>query len=756
MGFLEAGTPMRWEDTKKYHEILEYVIEHGIIQFLNVYEKVKDRKNDVLLWGDELEFHIFEKTEHGMKLALIAADTIQKLKDEDEKALKNGDESSAATWHPEYGAWMIEATPSGPYGGFVNDLLHLETNLRKRRKRIIDVLGDKYGLSALVSWPLLGVGSFTNPPLKPGGDVSESYFLPDGVINPHPRFATLTRNIRLRRGKKVDIRLPLFQDKRTDEKASSRTNAEYVVRSSDNLSEEKAKEVYMDAMGFGMGCCCLQVTFQARDLQESRTLYDQLAPLCPIFLALSAGSPIFKGMLVDTDVRWQVIAGSVDDRTPVNLGVSKTPCKLPGAEVPQRGTHSIGKSRYDTIDSYIADLNDSRFKPEYNDGNLEVNPKALNVLKENGIDCNLAKHVAHLFVRDPLVIFSERIKGVDDKQFTEHFENIQSTNWNTMRWKPPGLDVKTGWRVEFRPMEKQLTDFEDAAYINIIVLITRVILFFDLNFYVPISIIDKNMERAHDRNAILEKKFYFRKDLFVLEKQCEEISELGPSLLSGNGASHTKSDSSSPGPSDSKDISDEYEEMTIAEILTGKGENFPGLFPLIHAYLDIMQVDDQTIDVILSYMSLLVSRAQGTLPTEATYIRNFVQNHPDYKQDSIISEKIHNDLVSHCEKISNGEISVPEFLGKNKIIPVHQEELEHRIDNVLSGSAAESLSRDNKRLRGASFHEEIQSDKRFLYRCSLVKSLVEKHKKMRDLPGYKHTINNSLGAFDTTPPFLNI
>ena len=34
-------------------------------------------------------------------------------------------------------------------------------------------------------------------------------------------------------------------------------------------------------MGFGMGCCCLQVTFQACNISEARLLYDQLASLCP-------------------------------------------------------------------------------------------------------------------------------------------------------------------------------------------------------------------------------------------------------------------------------------------------------------------------------------------------------------------------------------------------------------------------------------------------------------------------------------------
>ena len=48
-----------------------------------------------------------------------------------------------------------------------------------------------------------------------------------------------------------------------------------------------------------------------------------------------------------------------------------------------------------------------------------------------GIDAKLAKHVAHLFVRDPLVIYSERIH-IPDSTSTDHFENIQSTNWQVV------------------------------------------------------------------------------------------------------------------------------------------------------------------------------------------------------------------------------------------------------------------------------------------------------------------------------------
>ena len=110
-------------------------------------------------------------------------------------------------------------------------------------------------------------------------------------------------------------------------------------------------EVHMDAMAFGMGCNCLQCTFQVWwgvlfflnslffipyfyltlsllplfpsqccNVDEARTVYDQLAVISPLIMALTAASPIHRGYLVDTDVRWDVIAASVDDRHPEERG----------------------------------------------------------------------------------------------------------------------------------------------------------------------------------------------------------------------------------------------------------------------------------------------------------------------------------------------------------------------------------------------------------------------------------------------------
>ena len=51
MGLLTVGRPLAWEETKDY---IEFVRRHGVEQFINTYQKLKDRRNDCLKWGDEV------------------------------------------------------------------------------------------------------------------------------------------------------------------------------------------------------------------------------------------------------------------------------------------------------------------------------------------------------------------------------------------------------------------------------------------------------------------------------------------------------------------------------------------------------------------------------------------------------------------------------------------------------------------------------------------------------------------------------
>jgi glutamate--cysteine ligase catalytic subunit len=293
------------------------------------------------------------------------------------------------------------------------------------------------------------------------------------------------------------------------------------------------------------------------------------------------------------------------------------------------------------------------------DPNLVVDEQIKAKLIEGGMDDLLATHFAHLFIRDPIVIFAEDLKELDLNK-SDHFENLQSTNWQHMRFKPPPSGSQdTGWRVEFRPMEIQITDFENAAFSIFIVLITRAILSFDLNFYIPIQRVTENMETAHKRNAALNDKFWFRKNPFSRRNY--------PAKTNGTtGAQPTSRPTTPPyGP-----VEDEYELMTIDEVISGqkpdKGE-FPGLIPLVESYLNSMNVDVETRCELATYLDLIRKRADGRLWTAAKWIREFIRKHPGYNHDSDVSDEVQYDLVKAVERVTRMEAKDGfgvEMLGK--------------------------------------------------------------------------------------------
>jgi glutamate--cysteine ligase catalytic subunit len=185
------------------------------------------------------------------------------------------------------------------------------------------------------------------------------------------------------------------------------------------------------------------------------------------------------------------------------------------------GVKRLYKSRYSSVSRFIGkaeSLEELVALNQLNDIDANIDEEAYKMLIDGGLDESLASHIAHLFVRDPLVIFDDAVV-LDDTQAMDHFENIQSTNWRTMRWKSPSLEMGIeadrrkkikeskeifnmenkdskvddvlnankedgnsekslysfgpGWRVEFRPLEIQLTDFENAAFAILTVLTTR-------------------------------------------------------------------------------------------------------------------------------------------------------------------------------------------------------------------------------------------------------------------------------------------
>ncbi|CAD7093323.1 unnamed protein product [Hermetia illucens] len=615
MGLLSEGSPLSWEETKK---LSPHVREHGIEQFIHLYARLRDRQGDVLKWGDEVEYMLvkFDDKNKTAKLSLRAQEVLDAL-NEKERLDPYGVKS---LWRPEYSAYMVEGTPGKPFGGLLAHFNVVEANMRYRRQEVTNLLPPGETIVSITAFPRLGCPKFSHPEYKtrpddPDSAAQSNYFPDEAIYAGHPRFKTLTRNIRQRRGEKVSIKLKVFKDENTKLPVEGSPPGEPDV-------------VHMDAMGFGMGCCCLQVTFQACNINEARTLYDQLAPLCPIMLALTAASPVHRGYLTESDCRWNVISASVDCRTPGERG--EAPLKP--------GEIRIPKSRYDSIDSYLSEAG-----KDYNDIPLIYDEAIYNRLLKGGIDPLLAQHVAHLFIRDSVSLFSEKVHQ-NDEEDTDHFENIQSTNWQTMRFKPPPPNSSIGWRVEFRPCELQITDFENAAIVCFVVLLTRVILSYQLNFLIPISKVDENMHKAQKRNACQSELFWFRKD--VRDKEACDCA---------NGKDSDKKQN------ECKKMECEYELMTVDQIINGK-ETFPGLVPLIHSYLASMDVDTDTHCTIQQYLRFIQKRASGEILTMASWIRKEVVNHPEYKKDSIVTERINYDLLKKIKDIEEGA-PCPELLG---------------------------------------------------------------------------------------------
>merc|ERR1712048_35071 len=115
------------------------------------------------------------------------------------------------------------------------------------------------------------------------------------------------------------------------------------------------------------------------------------------------------------------------------------------------------------------------------------------------------------------------------------------------------------------------------------------------------------MKYAHRRQACTQERFWFRTSVF-----------------SG---------------SDSNPAAEPYDFLTIHEILKGK-DGFPGLVTICEQYIDENHFEIEVRETLKTYLDFITHRAAGDLMTTASWMRQFVASHPDYKQDSRIPETV--------------------------------------------------------------------------------------------------------------------
>lgn len=220
MGLLSLGTPLTWEEAAKY---ADHVRANGIEQLINAFKKVRNRPEDGLRWGDEVEY-VLVKVDPARKLARVNARGEQVLEalhadmkermhfmnasgcclHEDADAQLSMDEQSkakkfTAIWHPEYARYMLESTPAYPYGEDIKDLLCVEKSMRLRRLQVEALLKPTERLLSMGNFPRLGCpdafvdanGSdcdLDGDSPQFDNEASHSLFFPDNFINSHARF----------------------------------------------------------------------------------------------------------------------------------------------------------------------------------------------------------------------------------------------------------------------------------------------------------------------------------------------------------------------------------------------------------------------------------------------------------------------------------------------------------------------------------------------------------------------------------------
>ena len=209
-------------------------------------------------------------------------------------------------------------------------------------------------------------------------------------------------------------------------------------------------------------------------------------------------------------------------------------------------------------------------------------------------------------------------------------------------------------------MDIQLTDFENASLIVLLGMINNVVNHFDLDFVMPLSKIDENMERAHMRDAASTQKFWFKINILPTGKCYRyNILEQSDYLMSNKFGQEKSTAPDQHGCHYDEKNHYVVEELYLWEILVGKPEiKFKGIYPLIEEYMADHKYGQCVIARIRVFMNFQLARARGEVKTGARLMRDFVLSHPEYQRDSVVSNRIAFDLVKSITQYSDQQTSL--------------------------------------------------------------------------------------------------
>lgn len=193
MGLLSLGEPLSWEETKKH---AEHVRQHGIKQFLSIFKARRNRSDEFLKWGDEIEYIIvkFDDENKKVRVSLRAEELLKKLQADEDAGLE-----TESLWRPEFGMYMVEGTPGLPYGIDRSPLEKYLMKLEEENGHVSSASRDQEIISNIEEVRKGGIGSifaFLNgvePNIRLRRELVESMLKPDEAIltiSSFPRLGT--------------------------------------------------------------------------------------------------------------------------------------------------------------------------------------------------------------------------------------------------------------------------------------------------------------------------------------------------------------------------------------------------------------------------------------------------------------------------------------------------------------------------------------------------------------------------------------
>lgn len=271
MGYLlyNIETTLDYASSKGLQQQSKELAVEQLIRIYKKYSKLVLNQKEKLKYGYELELHMIERDEKNPEKFNACYDTQYLV----------GKKGPLFEICPECGAWQLEIIPLSPMEGFTHagDLFN---SLRCFFKNVYAFTKPGMEILSLPFLPLMGTRQFredlemegkSKEEIVEGNIYSRSEMISDEITRQHPRYLTITRTVRERRGENPKILAPLYKDKKTQ-------------MDEPHQDEIEAGYVHLDALVFGMGLCCLQNTFACETMEKARWAYDQLHTWSPIMV----------------------------------------------------------------------------------------------------------------------------------------------------------------------------------------------------------------------------------------------------------------------------------------------------------------------------------------------------------------------------------------------------------------------------------------------------------------------------------------